>query len=109
MELATRVSGSAVVGNPSAMLACPRCGSSYLRDVVFCGLDGERLVETQTDPLLGRKVDRYELQEIIGDGGMARVYRARHVHLDQPVAVKILYGDMATDRLLSERFRREAQ
>lgn len=91
------------------MLACPKCGSSYLRDVVFCGLDGERLVETQHDPLLGRRVDRYELLEIIGDGGMARVYRARHVHLDQHVAVKILYGDMATDRALSERFRREAQ
>lgn len=91
------------------MLACPRCGSLYVRDVVFCGLDGERLVEVDRDPLLGATIDRYRISDVLGDGGMARVYRAQHVHLAQPVALKILFGDMASDRTLAERFRREAQ
>ncbi|MCC7382941.1 MAG: protein kinase [Deltaproteobacteria bacterium] len=91
------------------MLACPRCGSTYVRDVVFCGLDGERLEAVDQDPLIGKTIDRYQVEDIIGDGGMARVYRARHVHLGQPCALKILYGDMAGDRTLAERFRREAQ
>lgn len=91
------------------MLACQRCGSTYLRDVVFCGLDGERLEETDVDPLLGRTIDRYRIEHVLGDGGMARVYRAKHIHLGQDIALKILYGDMASDRTLSERFRREAQ
>jgi serine/threonine-protein kinase len=91
------------------MLACPRCGSLYVRDVVFCGLDGERLVEVDRDPLLGATIDRYRISDVLGDGGMARVYRAQHIHLAQPVALKILFGDMASDRTLAERFRREAQ
>lgn len=105
----TRLGPGAVVRNPTAMLACPRCGSTYVRDVVFCGLDGERLEAVDQDPLIGKTIDRYQIEDIIGDGGMARVYRARHVHLGQPCALKILYGDMAGDRTLAERFRREAQ
>ncbi|MFO0728197.1 MAG: serine/threonine-protein kinase [Myxococcota bacterium] len=80
-----------------------------MRDVVFCGLDGERLIEVDEDPLIGATVDRYKIRRILGDGGMARVYEAEHIHLAQPVALKILFGDMAADRTLAERFRREAQ
>jgi serine/threonine protein kinase len=109
MIAVSRAAPAAVVGNASAMLACPRCGSTYLRDVVFCGLDGERLAQVDYDPLIGQTIDRYRIDAILGDGGMARVYRATHVHLGQPCAVKVLYGDMATDRALAERFRREAQ
>lgn len=91
------------------MLVCPRCCALFVRDVVCCGLDGERLVEVDRDPLVGRHLDRYLIREVLGDGGMARVYRAEHVHLGQPVALKILHGDMASDRRFAERFRREAR
>jgi serine/threonine-protein kinase len=91
------------------MLACSRCGSSYTKDQEFCGIDGERLSEQATDPLIGRTVDRYKIVETIGEGGMARVYRARHVYLEQDFAVKILFGDIASDRNLARRFQREAQ
>ena len=91
------------------MLVCPRCSALFVRDVVCCGLDGERLVEVDRDPLVGRHLDRYLIREVLGDGGMARVYRAEHVHLGQPVALKILHGDMASDRRFAERFRREAR
>ncbi|MFC3999880.1 Stk1 family PASTA domain-containing Ser/Thr kinase [Nocardiopsis sediminis] len=52
---------------------------------------------------------RYELEGVIGRGGMAEVYRARDIRLDRLVAVKTLRHDMARDHVFQARFRREAQ
>ena len=52
---------------------------------------------------------RYELDGIIGRGGMAEVYRARDIRLDRIVAVKTLREDLARDQTFQARFRREAQ
>ncbi|GLU49876.1 Stk1 family PASTA domain-containing Ser/Thr kinase [Nocardiopsis ansamitocini] len=52
---------------------------------------------------------RYELDQVIGRGGMAEVYRARDLRLDRLVAVKTLRSDLARDHIFQERFRREAQ
>ena len=52
---------------------------------------------------------RYELQEIIGRGGMAEVWRARDVRLGRDIAVKRLRIDLATDPTFQARFGREAQ
>jgi serine/threonine-protein kinase len=51
---------------------------------------------------LPRIVDRYELLSVLGSGGFATVYRARHVHTHQSVAVKILHPRSGVDRWLSE-------
>ncbi len=40
--------------------------------------------------LIGQRIDRYELQQLIGEGGHGAVYRARHVFLNQDVALKVL-------------------
>ena len=50
--------------------------------------------------------ERYELEEVIGEGGMAVVWRARHLKLETPVAVKFV-KDVGTR--LKERFLREAK
>ncbi|MCP2340652.1 Stk1 family PASTA domain-containing Ser/Thr kinase [Actinomadura rupiterrae] len=52
---------------------------------------------------------RYELDSVIGRGGMAEVYRARDLRLDRIVAVKTLRPDLARDPTFQARFRREAQ
>jgi serine/threonine-protein kinase len=53
--------------------------------------------------------DRYELEELVGTGGMSTVFRARDRQLDRRVALKILHGHYAEDPEYLERFRREAR
>ena len=52
---------------------------------------------------------RYELEELIGGGGMADVYKARDCLLNRPVAVKILHEEFKQDKEFVDKFQREAQ
>jgi len=58
-----------------------------------------------SETLLG---ERYRLDELIGRGGMAAVWRATDTVLGRPVAVKRLHAGLLADEELAERFRREA-
>ncbi|NLT36438.1 MAG: serine/threonine protein kinase [Gaiellales bacterium] len=60
------------------------------------------------ESLVGRRLGKYELTTMIGGGGMATVYQARHPGLGQQVAVKILHPFLSTDTSFIDRFRREA-
>lgn len=99
----------AVVAVGPPMLVCPKCGSTYTRQLERCGLDGESLIESSIDPLIGRQFDRYTIVEPIGAGGMATVYRASHAHLDRSFAIKVLHGQLAMDKTIAKRFQREAK
>jgi hypothetical protein len=58
---------------------------------------------------VGRLIgERYRLEAIVGRGGMATIYRAHDERGGSRVAVKILRPEIASDRDLVERFRREA-
>jgi eukaryotic-like serine/threonine-protein kinase len=94
------------------MKRCPRCRTSYPDHAVFCATDGLKL-EFETAPadaLIGTTLDgKYQIERMLGEGGMGRVYSARHLLLDRTIAVKVLNSSMQRDSRTGERFRREAQ
>ncbi|MBM2849686.1 MAG: Serine/threonine-protein kinase, partial [Anaerolineales bacterium] len=59
--------------------------------------------------LTGRTLGKYQLQERLGRGGMAEVYKAHHPGLDRHVAVKVLHPHLAEAPDFLGRFKREAQ
>ncbi len=54
-------------------------------------------------------VGRYELEELVGEGGMSSVYRAYDTVLERRVAIKVLHEHYSHDPEYVERFRREAR
>ncbi|MCK6512890.1 serine/threonine protein kinase, partial [Myxococcota bacterium] len=63
----------------------------------------------EDDPLLGIELGSYRLVERLGEGASAVVYRAEHVRLGIPYAIKILHPIIASRQGMRERFLREAQ
>jgi serine/threonine protein kinase len=55
------------------------------------------------------RLDKYELIEILGHGGMATVYRARDRRLGRDVAVKVIHRHLRDDNEIATRFVREAR
>jgi len=91
------------------MKTCPQCNLKYPTESATCFLDGSALVEIP-DPRIGTTIaGRYLIEEVIGEGGMATVYRARHRLVDRPCAVKIMNHSFTGNDVIRERFRREAR
>jgi serine/threonine protein kinase len=94
---------------------CPRCGQHFTAEGRFCPFDAALLVRAEDwnpsdDPLLGGVIDdRYEVEALIGQGGMGSVYRVRHVGLGRAFALKALRRDLADDAEVREGFVREAK
>ena len=98
------------------MLQCPRCGRQFSNDVLVCPSDhtplqaDQTIADVVTDPLLGRVFEgKYRLDETLGGGGMGTVYRATHLLIDRPVALKVLSQRFVGDQTAQQRFRREAR
>ncbi|MBK8252669.1 MAG: serine/threonine protein kinase [Polyangiaceae bacterium] len=66
--------------------------------------------EDGKDPYIGTTFDhRYKIEELLGEGGMGFVYRARHKVIGKKVAIKVLRADLARDKEITERFQQEAR
>lgn len=67
--------------------------------------------ETQRDPFIGKQLGAYLIQSRLGEGGMARVYKAYHARLRRDVAIKMIATHRQSDDHadFQARFEREAQ
>ena len=61
------------------------------------------------DPLIGQKFKQYEIQSLLGHGGMSTVYRAYQPGVNRMVAIKILPQELLKDTSFLERFQQEAR
>src|SRR5690242_16906568 len=59
--------------------------------------------------LAGKHLGQYEIISLLGQGGMAMVYKASQPSMDREVAVKVISGQLAGDPNFISRFEREAR
>jgi serine/threonine-protein kinase len=92
---------------PGSAKLCVYCGAA----VAAAGIgQGSGLTSRPArDALIGRTVaGRFKVEELIGQGGMGKVYRARHLALDRLVCLKMLKPALHEDATVVSRFEREA-
>ncbi len=91
------------------MKTCPQCHLAYPSESSFCFVDGASLVSPKDSRIGSTVAGRYVIDEALGKGGMATVYRAHHKLVNRPCAIKVLSAQFAQDPTTRERFRREAR
>jgi serine/threonine-protein kinase len=66
--------------------------------------------EAPYSELIGKTIDKkYLVQSVLGEGGMAVVYRAHHVQMERTVVIKVMQGWLLSNRNSVERFERECK
>jgi eukaryotic-like serine/threonine-protein kinase len=86
---------------------CKTCGGAFPAGFRACPYDGTALV-IGVDPLIGSVLDRYEILDCVGEGGLGRVYIAQHVRLERRYALKIPSAKAASTPKVRQRFLQEA-
>ncbi len=94
-------------------VVCPHCENACEPQHKFCPVCGfpvAELAKGTEDPLIGTTLPGgYVIQELVGVGGMGRVYRAEQKALGRTVAVKIIHPHLLGDESASARFITEAR
>ncbi len=91
------------------MKYCTTCNAKYDDSVSFCAADGE-VLEADPASIVNTVLDgQYQMEALLGKGGMGAVYRARHILLGDRVAIKVLPPEVRTNAEWLRRFRREGQ
>ncbi|HKP36579.1 MAG TPA: protein kinase [Pyrinomonadaceae bacterium] len=91
------------------MKFCPACNNHYDDNLSFCPKDGE-VLEEDPSSFVGSVLDgQYQIEALLGKGGMGAVYRARHILLGDRVAIKLLPPEMRSNTEWLRRFQREGQ
>ena len=94
----------------TSTITCAGCKHGYAPTALFCPNCGRpKAREVVADALIGKILgERFQVQELLGQGGSGTIYRAEHVTLRRRVAIKVLHNELSRDDLAVERFRREA-
>src|ERR1043166_5493576 len=91
------------------MKYCTACKAKYDDSVSFCSIDGE-VLEADPASIVDTVLDgQYQMEALLGKGGMGAVYRARHILLGDRVAIKVLPPEMRSNTEWLRRFQREGQ
>lgn len=93
---------------------CPTCQGRFPANFRVCPQDASVLTEApseQPDPLIGATLaGSYQIAQLIGEGGMGRVYEARHTRLpNKRFAIKVLLEEFARQPEVVARFEQEAE
>jgi serine/threonine protein kinase len=95
------------------MRSCPQCQSACDESHKFCpscGFPIGKVAANSEDPLIGRTLPGgYVILDLVGIGGMGRVYRAEQTNLARTVAVKIIHPHLVGEENAAARFITEAR
>ncbi|AKU96037.1 protein kinase [Labilithrix luteola] len=95
------------------MRTCPQCQNQCEETHKFCpscGFPVGKVATTPDDPLIGRTLPGgYVILDLVGIGGMGRVYRAEQTNLGRTVAVKIIHPHLVGEENAAARFITEAR
>src|SRR5215472_17407282 len=95
------------------MRPCPQCASQCddaHRFCPSCGFPISKVASSGEDPLVGRTLPGgYVILDLVGIGGMGRVYRAEQTNLGRTVAVKIIHPHLVGEENGAARFITEAR
>src|SRR4051812_677295 len=111
----TNIAASAGAVDSSLAKVCPTCGVHYPAEFKVCPRDATELVDADSsedrDELVGQTLSQtYTLLRVIGEGGMGRVYEARHTRIgSKRFAIKMLHPEYARQPEVLTRFQREAE
>ena len=95
------------------MRSCPQCQTQCEEGHKFCpscGFPIGKIATSAEDPLVGRTLPGgYVILDLVGVGGMGRVYRAEQTNLARTVAVKIIHPHLVGEENAAARFITEAR
>ncbi len=97
---------------PREMRVCPTCSHEFAVSQRLCPRDGSVLEDTlpPEERLLGQTLaGKYRIEGFLSQGGMGAVYRATHLMLGKPVALKLIRPEIVTSPEVVRRFQREAR
>src|ERR1700679_4028136 len=100
---------------PDLIKVCPTCAVRYPAEFKVCPRDATELVEIQgeveQDEMVGQTLaSSYTIVKVLGEGGMGRVYEARHTRIGgKRFAVKMLHPEFTRQPDVLSRFQREAE
>lgn len=101
--------GEALEPAPSSMRRCVQCGSLQSGARLTCEVDQGKLIDIVERAEVGGFLGSYQIERLLGEGGMGRVFLARHGFLGHAAAIKLLHRTIQEDPLSGQRFLGEAR